>query len=207
MAEGSELRTGTTLLVLLRDFTDEAWRGFVDRYGPPLYRWCRGWRLQEADAQNVTQEVLLKLYQKLRSFTYNRAAGTFRAWLKTVAHHAWQDYLDAQRRLGAKGAACSGVVEALNAAPAGVDLAEALAAEFDLELLDEAKARVRLQVSDRDWLIFQELALHGRSGAEVAAEHGIAVATVFMIRSRVQQKLKDTVRALEEGGPRARGGV
>jgi RNA polymerase sigma-70 factor (ECF subfamily) len=201
MARESELHTGTTLLVLLRDYSDQAWQAFVDRYGPRIYHWCRGWRLQEADAENVTQEVLIKLYQKLRAFRYDRSQGSFRSWLKTVAHHAWQDYLDSQRRLGATGAGGSAIHETINAAAAGADLWEALKEAFDLELLEEAKARVRLQVSERDWQIFQELALQGRSGAEVAAARSMSVAAVFMARSRVQQKLKETVQMLEEDGP------
>jgi RNA polymerase sigma-70 factor (ECF subfamily) len=200
MAHNGDSRTGTTLLDLLRDFSDDAWRAFVDRYGPRVYRWCRGWRLQEADAQNVTQEVLVKLFRKFRTFTYDRSRGTFRSWLKTVAHHAWQDYLDSQRRPAAISAGGDGGREQMGTVPARADLAQALEEEFDLELLETAKARVRLLVSERDWQIFQDLALAGRSGAEVAAARGLSVAAVFMVRTRVQQKLRDAVRALEEAG-------
>jgi RNA polymerase sigma-70 factor (ECF subfamily) len=201
MAGNSDPHTGTTLFVLLRDYSDQAWQTFVDRYGPRIYQWCRGWRLQEADAENVTQEVLIKLYQKLRSFHYDRSQGSFRSWLKTVAHHAWQDYLDGQRRLGATSTGDSAVLETLNAAQAGVDLWEALAEAFDLELLEQAKARVRLQVSARDWQIFQALALEGRSGAEVAAQVNMTAAAVFVVRGRVQQKVREMVQTLEEDGP------
>jgi RNA polymerase sigma-70 factor (ECF subfamily) len=201
MAGESELHTGTTLLVLLRDYSDKAWQAFVDRYGPRIYQWCRGWRLQEADAENVTQEVLIKLYQKLRAFRYDRSQGSFRSWLKTVTHHAWQDYLDSQKRPGAKAIGGSSVQEVINATEAGACLLKLLEEAFDLELLEEAKARVRLQVSERDWQIFQDLALHQRTGAEVAAERGMSVAAVFMVRSRVQTKLKEMVQALDEDGP------
>ena len=37
-----------------------AWAQFVDRYGRKVYQWCLRWHLQEADAQDVTQVVLLK---------------------------------------------------------------------------------------------------------------------------------------------------
>jgi len=43
---------------------------FVEHYGSKIYEWCRRWNLQEADAQDVTQNVLLKLAEKMRDFEY-----------------------------------------------------------------------------------------------------------------------------------------
>ena len=65
--------TSPTLLGRLgRSPTDqEAWAAFVDRYGPKIYAWCLHWRLQEADAQDVTQAVLLKLARTMARFTYD----------------------------------------------------------------------------------------------------------------------------------------
>jgi RNA polymerase sigma-70 factor (ECF subfamily) len=197
MIEDNASRTGSTLLTVLRDFSDEAWSAFVARYGPRIYQWCRGWRLQEADAENVTQEVLIKLFRKFRDFRYERSRGSFRSWLKTVAHHTWQDFLDSRRRTTV-GTGGSDALEALRAAPGREDLARTLEEEFDLELLQEAKVRVKLEVSDRDWQIFQDLALRGQPGGEVARKLGMNVAAVFMVRSRVQEKLRAAVAALDQ---------
>src|SRR5690349_211303 len=64
--------TSPTLLARLRhDPSNEAaWDEFVENYGRHIYRWCRQWRLQEADSEDVTQEILLKLARKLRDFAY-----------------------------------------------------------------------------------------------------------------------------------------
>jgi RNA polymerase sigma-70 factor (ECF subfamily) len=156
--------------------------------------------LQDADAEDVTQEVLIKLHRTFRTFAFDPSRASFRSWLKTVAHHAWQDYLDGRRRQAtAEGGTDAN--EQFRDVPGRPDLARTLEEEFDLELLEKAKARVRLQVSERDWQVFQELALNGRSGAEVAAEHGMSTAAVFMARSRVQEKLRAEVAALEGTSP------
>jgi RNA polymerase sigma-70 factor (ECF subfamily) len=55
-----------------------AWGEFVDRYGRKIYGWCRHWGLQEPDAEDVTQDVLLKLAEKMRTFAYD-ASDSFRA--------------------------------------------------------------------------------------------------------------------------------
>src|SRR3954469_4889676 len=78
---------------------DDAWADFVERYGGKIYGWCRAWGLQEADAQDVTQEVFANLAVRMQQFQYN-PDGSFRAWLKTVTYHAWQDYAERQRRPG-----------------------------------------------------------------------------------------------------------
>ena len=60
--------TDVSLLLRLRQNpTDQAaWGNFVDRYGRRIYLWCRHWQLQEADAEDVTQNVLLKLAEQMR---------------------------------------------------------------------------------------------------------------------------------------------
>src|SRR5215469_15022702 len=137
-----ESGTRITLLGRLRrDPTNQAaWAEFVDHYGAKIYAWCRKWNLQEADAQDVTQNVLLKLAQKLREFTYDPSR-SFRAWLKTLTHHAWSDYVEARRRPG-QGSGDSQTVVMLDSVEAREDLLRRLEEEFDRELLEEAMTGV-----------------------------------------------------------------
>ncbi len=60
MRESEGSTTSFSLLLRLgRAPSDQAaWEEFVDRYGAKIYAWCRAWRLQDADAQDVTQAVL-----------------------------------------------------------------------------------------------------------------------------------------------------
>lgn len=208
MGSASSARTGSVLLLLLSDPTDpSAWSAFVDRYAPKIYGWCRQRGLQEADAQDVTQEVLTQLVRKLRTFTYDPHKGTFRGWLRTLTHHAWYEFVESRRRAGL-GDGDAEALERLDSLEAREDLLQSLAEIFDLELLAEAAARVQLHVSPRDWKIFQELAVEGRPGHAVAGELNMNVSAVLMVRSRVQKKLSQEIRRLEasgfkdpEGGP------
>ena len=146
--------THVTLLAQLRqDPSDQAgWDEFVDRYGPHIYRWCRQWKLQDADALDVTQDILVKLAQKLRAFAYDPSR-SFRGWLKTVAHHAWRDFEDSRRR-AQPAAGNSQVQELMLCIEARDDFAQKLEAAFDLELLETAKVRVRLRVAPHTWEAF-----------------------------------------------------
>jgi RNA polymerase sigma-70 factor (ECF subfamily) len=196
-------QTSVTLLARLRQVPADqaAWAEFTDRYGRKVYAWCRQWNLQEADAEDVTQTVLLKLAEKMQAFVYDPDR-SFRAWLKTVARNAWNDFWSGRKAAAAGG---SQAVELLRTVEAREDLVRRLDDEFDRELLDEATARVRLRVTPRTWQAFELTAVQGRSGAEAAAALGMKVATVFVARSKVQKMLQEEVQRLEE--PEREGGV
>jgi RNA polymerase sigma-70 factor (ECF subfamily) len=172
-----------------------AWAEFVDWYGRKIYVWCRAWGLQEADAQDVTQDVFLNLSVRMQEFRYD-PRGSFRAWLKTLTHHAWQDHLAKQQRPG-RGSGSESTWDRLAAIEAREDLERRLAQAFDQELLKEAAARVQLRVEPRTWSAFRLLAIEGRTGSEVAKRLEMKVATVFVARSKVQRMLHEEVLRLE----------
>ncbi len=189
--------TSTTLLARLRQAPADqaAWKAFVDRYGPKIYGWCRRWNLQESDAQDVTQNVLLKLAEKMRTFVYDPSR-SFRGWLKTLAHHAWSDFWQGQHRAGLH-ASPSEVLMRLQTIQARDDFAKQLEEEFDRELLEEAMVRVRLRVQPRTWDAFRLLAVEGWSGAQAAEKLSMKVATVFVAKSKVQKLLQEEIHKLD----------
>ena len=191
--------TDVSLLVRVgRDPANQgAWRDFVQRYGRQIFLWCRHWHLQDADAEDVTQVVLLILAEKMRDFRYD-PNGSFRAWLKTVAHHAWSKYLASQQRPG-RGSGDSDMVPVLESLAARDDLATRLEEEFDRELLDLAMLRVAQRVEPHTWRAFQMLAIDGLSGAEAAAQLGMQVGMVYVAKGRVQKLLQAEILLLERG--------
>jgi RNA polymerase sigma-70 factor (ECF subfamily) len=200
MADASGFATRITLLGRLQtDPNDqEAWDEFVRQYGPKIHQWCRRWKLQEADAEDVTQIVLLKMTGKLRTFAYDPSR-SFRAWLKTVTHHAWSDFIASRQRPGL-GSGDSALWQQLDSLAAREDLIKHIEEEFDQQLLEEAISRVRRRVDPRTWEAFQLLAFERLSGAEAAARLQMRVGTVFVYKCKVQKLLQDEIRKLEETG-------
>jgi RNA polymerase sigma-70 factor (ECF subfamily) len=172
-----------------------AWAEFVEHYGRKVYQWCVRWGLQQADAEDVTQTVLLKLAGRMKDFAYDPAL-SFRAWLKTVAHHAWRDFVDGRQRAGS-GRGSEEALEQLHSVEAREDLARRLEAQFDLELLETAKQRVRLQVAPHNWQAFCLTELEGVPASDVARRLQMPISRVYAARSRVQQHLKEECRRLE----------
>lgn len=188
--------TSISLLVRLgRSRNDETgWREFVERYGSRIYRWCIGRGLSPDDAEDVTQNVLLRLSQKLEQFDHD-SAGSFRGWLRRITENAITDYFRARKQDQAKGG--SSVITLMAAEPARVDLADHLGDAFDLELLDEAKSRTRMRVSDSRWQSWELTAIHGLSGKEVAEKIGISIGNVYANKNQIQKLIREEIARLE----------
>jgi RNA polymerase sigma factor (sigma-70 family) len=175
-----------------------AWEEFVNRYGAKIYSWCRAWRLQDADAQDVTQAVLARLAVRMRRFAYDPAQ-KFRGWLRTLVKNACRDCMAERRRtIGAVARGETGQADLIQTVAARDDLARRLEAEFDLELLEEAERRVRRRAAPQTWEAYRLTAIEGLSGAEAAARLGMKVAAVFVSRSHVMKRLQKEVQVLED---------
>jgi len=189
--------TSATLLGRLHQQPGDAaaWQEFVARYRPRIYAHCLAFPLQPADAEDVTQAVLVRLVEKLPQFRYDPGQ-CFRAWLKTVTHHLLVDYLAEQRR--ERGSGETALIRLLENVQAREDLVREMEAEYERELFDEALKRVRERVPVQQWDAFRLTALERLSGAEAAARLGMLVATVYTARSKVQKLVRDEVRCLED---------
>ncbi len=201
IGDEAEMDTRVSLLIRLRrEPADErAWDEFARRYGGLISTWCQQWGLQSADADDVSQNVLLKLAHHLRIFVYDPGR-RFRGFLRTVAHNACMDYLDNIRR-SVTASGDSGVYAVLDSIQARDDLATRLEAAYDLERLEMAQARIRLRIEPHTWDAFRLTALEGHSGAEAAALLQMQVGTVFKAKSKVQQMLREELERLEREEP------
>jgi dipeptidase D len=114
-----------------------------------------------------------------------------------VTRNACADLHEASKP-GALGAGDSLAVQTLASLEARDDLATRLEQEFDRELLDEATLRVQLRTTPEKWEVFRLLALEGLSGDEVARRVDMKVATVYVVRSKVQKMLQEEIRSRYE---------
>jgi RNA polymerase sigma factor (sigma-70 family) len=167
-----------------------AWEEFTQHYGRKVYRWCRRWNVQPADAEDVTQTVLMEVARQINRFSYDPTQ-SFRAWLKTLTHHTWCDWLEASRRAGTP------AVEQLATLESRDDLLQQLEQEHRRQVLEEAAVRVRLRVDPRTWEAFSAVAIEGLSGAEAAARLGLSVGAVYVARCKIQKWLRDEARKLD----------
>jgi RNA polymerase sigma-70 factor (ECF subfamily) len=193
----AEFSTRSSLLVRLREAPSDqaAWNDFVERYGPQIYAWCRHWKLQEADAQDVAQMVMLKLARAMPEFVYDPGR-SFRGWLRTLTQNAWSDFM-AEQRGAVRAAGDSVAADLLHSVQARDDLVCRLEQAFDREMLELAMAEVRGRVEPQTWQAFELTAVKGVPAGEVAGRLHVRVGTVYQARSNVQRLIKEALARLE----------
>jgi RNA polymerase sigma-70 factor (ECF subfamily) len=187
--------TRPSLLARIAGRDEEAWGEFDSRYRPLILAWCRSHGLQESDAEEVVQRVMLRLVEKMRAFVYD-SDGSFRAWLMTLTRHAWCELEREQGRPG-QGSGDSAVARLVESQEAREDLVARLAEQFDLDLLEEARCRVRRRVEPATWQAYALTAEEGRTGAEAAARTGLHVEQVYVAKCRVLKLLTEEVQRLQ----------
>jgi RNA polymerase sigma-70 factor (ECF subfamily) len=189
--------TRASLLVRIRDARDqEAWRHFVQIYAPVVYGYARERGLQDADAADLTQEVLRAVSAAVGRFNYDPQRGSFRGWLFTVTHHKLHDFLAGQKRQcrGTGGAAAR---ELLEAQPARDEDQALWDLEYERRLFNWAAEQVRDRFHDSTWRAFWLTAVDGKSGQEVADRLGMTVAAVYLAKSRVMARLREQIQQLD----------
>jgi RNA polymerase sigma-70 factor (ECF subfamily) len=151
--------------------------------------------LQDSDADDVAQEVLLLLSKQMRRFQYDPSK-RFRCWLKAVVHSTWCDWA-ARRRDWQIGSVDPRVLEQLETAAAGEDLLDRIVAQYDRELLETASRRARERVEPHTWEAYRLLAYDGLSGQEVADRLGIRLNRAYSARFKVQQLIREEFERLD----------
>jgi RNA polymerase sigma-70 factor (ECF subfamily) len=176
---------------------DEAWAVFQARYRGVILGWCLRRGLSPDGAEDLTQDVLLKLFQQLPQFKHDPSRGRFRGWLKAVVNNALTDFWRRQRRRPERGGVggTSFVVrlgELASPEPAGElsDTIEEHARTTAAEILD----RVRAKVKETTWQAFYQSMVERRPAAAVAAALKLSVASVYKANYRIKQMLQEEYR-------------
>ncbi len=190
--------TRASLLVRLRDAHDQAaWKEFVDLYTPLVYGYARKQGLQDADAADLSQEVLGTVAGAVGSLEYDPCRGAFRNWLFTVVRRKLSNWRRARRNRPdcANGTAHSAALEQF---PAPDAMEAEWEAEWERRLFAWACEQVRRDVTDATWQAFWRTFIDGQPGKQTAEELGLSVAAVYLARRRVLTRLQEIIRSAQE---------
>lgn len=195
MNEAPETRL--SLLLRLRDGRDQqAWGEFAAIYEPLIYRLARSRGLQNADAMDLTQDVLTRVHRAIDRFDPSPENGSFRGWLNRIARNLTINFLTRQK--GPRGSGDTGMHALLESQPVSRDEAESIfQLEYQRELLRIAAERVGPQFTESTWQAFWLTAVEGQSIEHVAQLLNKSPGAVRVARCRVLARLKREVANLE----------
>lgn len=183
--------TRQSLLIRLRDPRDDgAWSEFASLYEPVIYRMSKARGLQDADAREIVQEVLLSVSSAIENFDL-QASGSFRGWLTKVTRNATVDHF---RRRDARIRGITDGHDQLHLLVTADDLED----EFDRsrreQLFRWAAGNVRKKTSETNWMAFWRSSVDGQPIADVAADLGISEGAVYVARCRILKRIRELVR-------------
>lgn len=191
--------TRPNLLLRLRDSQDhEAWVEFVATYEPVVYRLLRRHGVQDADARELMQELLLTVSRSVDRWNPAKERGSFRGWLRRVIRNLVINWLQQRgRRELPKGG--SGMQAMLHSLPAEAGLESG---EFDQEvrraLFQRAAEQVREEVQPMTWQAFWETGVVGTSPSDAAGKLGMTVGAIRVAKCRVLVRLRAALKGLEQ---------
>lgn len=183
--------TPVSLLERMRQPGDEnAWARFIELATPMLNSWARHIGLRGQDADELTQEVLVVLVEKLPEFSYDREK-SFRGWMRTVALNKFRQW----RRRGKMASLDAGHIAA-----ADIAAEDASRAFWEHEYHDHLVARA-MQIMQADfepatWRASYEHIVSGRPAAEIAAELGMTAGAVYAAKIRVLKRLREELEGM-----------
>ena len=193
--------TRPSLLIRLKAPRDErAWVEFVEIYEPLIARLARRQGLQEADAADLTQDVLRTVAGAIEQWDPDPARGSFRAWLFRITRNLIVNLMTARRRRTASyGTGDTNMVALLEAQPAPEGDDSALFdAEYRHRVFTWAAERIRGSFHDNTWQAFWRTGVEGQDVASVAARLGMTPGAVYVARSRVMARLRQEIEQFEQ---------
>jgi RNA polymerase sigma factor (sigma-70 family) len=190
-ASASHSKTRATLLARLQNGSDAyAWEEFFQRYWHLIYAYARRCNCSEHTAEEVVQDVMLKVFEQKDVFQYDPARGRFRDWLGTVVRNK---VAEIRRRPSERIRAAGDDSDLKHIEPQAADAEpyDVWENAFEEALLLVLLDVVRGEMSPRAYLAFELFTLQEIPGAKVAKHTGLTRNGVYRAHKRALQRLKE----------------
>lgn len=184
--------TSESLLLRLRQAEDQqAWDRFVRLYTPLFFYWARKTGLQAQDVNDLVQEILTVVFRKIPDFKYDPDK-SFRSWLRTVTLNKYREFC--RKKSVSKMAATGSVVNRLpdqNISPSSTwDLS------YHRSLFVTAMNELESEFRPKTWSALKKYVLEHRPAAEISAETGVSVWTIYAAKARFLARLREELNGL-----------
>lgn len=192
-----EPTTSPSLLLRIRNQSDShAWQTFEEIYAPVVRSFCRRRGIQEADVDDLVQEIMIRVAKAIRQFDYDPKRGRFRSWFGRITNNRVKSFLRA-RATQLTGRSDDIVFDRI----ADPDSLSDWNVAFCQKVLTVACDRIRPRFEAQTWASFELTWLKQLSAAEAADRLNLPIHTIYVNKSRVLKQLEAEVRALSDEFP------
>ncbi len=186
--------TRPSLLLRIRDPSDAAaWRTFDQVYRPMLVRFGRACGLTHDDAEDVAQQCLAAVSDKIAEFDYDPRKGRFKGWLRTLVNNRVRNMLRTRKVHQADTADFE-----RGAAPG--DSPEEIFERIWLEEhLWHCLREVQTEVEETTYRVYEAYVVREWPLQRVCDEFGLEANNVYTIKWRITQRVAAKMKELIDG--------
>ena len=185
--------TPQTLLRKISEFADgddsAEWERFAELYTPVIRRYADELGgVNGSNADDVVQEVMIRLVDVLRGGGYKREKGRFRSYLYSMVRRL---LVDMHRRAAARGEGRTVPIDGLEVESGVMDAATIVDVRLRAARHAAAVEHVlsRTMLDPRTVAAYRAYALDGRPAEEVAAAHNLKINALRQIKHRIDRMI------------------
>lgn len=196
--------TRKSLIARLDNWEDQrTWDEFYQTYWRLIYSVAIKSGLRSEEAFDCVQETILSIAKQSKKKLYDPSQGSFKTWLMNMTRWRINDQFRKRKKDTAMSAGFedddrkTAVIDRLGD-PNGEVLDRVWNFEWKKNLADTALAKVKTQVSPKQYQIFDCYVVKGWEAKKVQDHLGVSMAQVYLAKHRVGSVLKRELAKLEE---------
>ena len=191
--ENDIYKTRQTLIQRLSDKYDEkSWNEFINVYKAYICVIIMRMGINESDTEDLTQQVMLKLWKKLPEFQYNRDK-RFRNYLATTARNTVNDFI---RKQNSEKNRLENADQSFTKGVSLPDVDKLINEEWESFIANLALDNIRKNFEENSVNIFLKV-LEGQTPQELAHQMDLKTNTVQKTFRRIKEKLKEEICRLK----------
>lgn len=188
--------TRLTLLEKIKDRYDgTAWEEFVHYYQKYIFIILNGMGMPPGDAEELGQQIMIKLWEKLPDFEYQRGVARFRTWLCRVVQNQARNFMRNQNVRRSK--SCGDALEYQLEIPSESELEQLAEREWNIYVAKLAWNNVSDKMPEHYKEVFK-LHANGKSTKEIEEETGLTSNAINVYLKRCRDRLKEEVKRLTD---------
>jgi RNA polymerase sigma factor (sigma-70 family) len=185
------------------DCDEQNWNDFYHLYQKLIYGVARKSGLSHEESEDIVQETMRSVCDKIREFVPDPARGSFKSWLLQMAR--WRIIDQFRKRSKAAPAKASAGDDTRRTAtveripdPASLQLDAIWEETWRKELFTKAVQKVKNEISPDQFQIFDFYVLRQMPVAKVRRSLGVTLGQIYLARHRTLKLIKKEISTLEK---------
>ena len=197
----ADKRSHTTHLSLIDRLQDgegkSGWTRFLQTYEPLIFQWLRFQRVSIEDSEDIAQEVLIRINQKIPEFEHDGRPGVFRGWMHRITINVMRNFRRARATRTARDQDSFDRVLSQLQDPRS-DLSREFHRQHNLYLLKRLLDDLKQSFSEQNLEMFYRYGVDEEDVESIAEEFGVAKNAVYVAKFRILRALKSRVGDVED---------